>query len=44
MVEFHQSDLQEYPGRRKGLTLPTTTLSKTTQPTWQDTIQTKLLW
>jgi hypothetical protein len=44
MVEFHQSDLQEYPGRRKGLTLTAKTVPKATQPAWQDTIETKLLW
>ncbi|KAG1828026.1 hypothetical protein EV424DRAFT_1537029 [Suillus variegatus] len=39
MVEILQLDLQEFPGRRKFITL-----SKVAQPMWQETIQKKLLW
>ncbi|KAG1898610.1 uncharacterized protein F5891DRAFT_955235, partial [Suillus fuscotomentosus] len=39
MVEFLQLDLQEFPGRRKALSLV-----KGSQPVWQETIQKKLLW
>ncbi|KAG1734733.1 uncharacterized protein EDB91DRAFT_1250852 [Suillus paluster] len=39
MVEILQLDLQEFPGRRKFITL-----SKAAQPMWQETIQKKLLW
>jgi len=39
MVEFLKSDLQEFPGRRKGVML-----AKATQPAWQDIIQKEFLW